>query len=118
MRLPDVDQLRRDSTRLRNFTQFFRHTIPKSAGYGTHNAYRNLIEDREPKLKRWMSVGFDPTEPLADPVVDWVIVGPEVSTLQPDLRGALKTVGDDVRNRFRHQSIQTTERIYDYMLKV
>ncbi|GAB3327780.1 hypothetical protein GCM10027355_32270 [Haloplanus salinarum] len=97
MRLPDVDQLRRDSQRLRNFTQFFRHTIPKSAGYGTHNAYRNLIEDRETKLKRRMSVEFDPTEPLADLVADWVIVGPEASTLQPDLRGALEAADDDVR---------------------
>jgi hypothetical protein len=97
MRLPDVDQLRRNSQRLRNFTQFFRHTIPKSAGYGTHNAYRNLIEDREPKLKRRMSVEFDPTEPLADLVADWVIVGPDASTLQPDLRGALEAADDDVR---------------------
>ncbi|SEA40476.1 hypothetical protein SAMN04488065_3030 [Haloplanus vescus] len=97
VRLPDVDQLRRNSQRLRSFTQFFRHTIPKSAGYGTHNAYRNLIEDREPKLKRRMSVDFDPTEPLADLVADWVIVGPDASVLQPELRGALEAANDDVR---------------------
>ncbi|GAB3330056.1 hypothetical protein GCM10027355_36330 [Haloplanus salinarum] len=44
-----------------------------------------------------MSVEFDPTDPLADLVADWVIVGSEASTLQPDLRGALEAADDDVR---------------------
>lgn len=59
-----VDLLRLDSSRLRRFMQFLRHTISKSAGHGTHSAYRNLIRDHESKLKRRMSVDFDTTDLL------------------------------------------------------
>ena len=97
IRVPDVEQLRRDPTRFRDFTEFFRHTVPKQATYGVHSAWRQVGETRPDKLRFRLPMDVDRQEATADLTASWVVAGPGADELQGPLATALE--GVDVRER-------------------
>jgi hypothetical protein len=96
VRVPDVDQLRRDPARRSDFTQFFAKTAPKQATYGVHSAWRQVGETREEKLRFRLPIDVR-EQATADLTASWVVAGPGADDLQNDLARALEDV--EVRER-------------------
>ena len=91
VRVPDVGQLCRDSTRLADFTQLFAKTAPKQATYGVHSAWRQVGETREEKRRFRLPMDVQ-EEATADLTASWVVAGHGADDLQDGLAGSLENV--------------------------
>jgi hypothetical protein len=76
LRVPDVENIRRDDPRRRDFMGFLSRTVPKQTQYGTHSGWRQVFERREEKLKARLPVNIDPDDPVANTTASWVVTGP------------------------------------------
>jgi DNA-binding transcriptional ArsR family regulator len=105
LRVPDTAQLCRDDDRYQSFVDFFGHTVPKHTVYeseiGVHSGYREVLEQREEKLRSRLDYDLDITDPQADCTVSWVVSGPTVTEFEQDIYSAIQrraaTIREDVR---------------------
>lgn len=102
VRLPRCGELVKNEEGLEEFLNFFKHTVPKHAGYkdenGFHSFHRMAIEDRPQKLRSRLSYDIDDGDPTADLTATWSVVGPNVSLLQDDIQAAIESATHRVRD--------------------
>lgn len=75
VRLPNVGNIVRDEIRLNHLLGFLAFTVPKQAQYGTHSAWRNLMETRPEKLRTRLPMEVDPDDSAADMTASVVVTG-------------------------------------------
>ena len=92
LRFPDTSSFFSNDTAREDFIKFLEHTAPKQARYGTHSAFRQVVEDRAAKLKYRKQMEIDPTDRTADLTASWVIAGEGMDQLTEELLGALRDV--------------------------
>jgi len=106
LRIPDIEQLRRDDGRYGRFLEFFRSVVAKQGIYqgpeGVHSIYRMQREQREEKLKRRLDYEIDPTNPRANLTCSWVVAVDDASKdVVDEVEAALTTEDDRVRDRIQ-----------------
>lgn len=96
IRMPDCGMLRDDEQRYRDFLDFLKYTVPKSTAYGVHNAYRQILEDREEKLRSRLPLEVD-DQGTAEMAASWTVIGPTATAMRQDVEAALATNDEQVR---------------------
>jgi hypothetical protein len=100
LRFPDSSDLIANDDSRHDFVEFLTHTAPKQSRYGVHSGYRQVVEDRDEKLKFRLPMEVDPIDRTADLTASWVIAGEGMDTLAGDVLDGLDdvTARDSVAN--------------------
>lgn len=94
VRLPEFSRNWSDSKRQRTLCRTLAHSCAIESLYGHHVTYRHLYEQRDDRRKAAMGLRVDTCDPLGKLVGSLVVVGPGVSSLEDELRSALRSPGN------------------------
>ncbi|MDG5761684.1 hypothetical protein QA600_20375 [Natronococcus sp. A-GB1] len=91
VRLPEFSRNWSGSKRRRTLCRTLAHSCAIESLYGHHVAYRHLYEQRDNRREAAMDLRVDARDPLGELVGSLVVVGPGVSSLEDELRSALRS---------------------------
>ncbi|MFC7188362.1 hypothetical protein ACFQMK_16115, partial [Halorubrum yunnanense] len=100
LRFPRSSEFLSNDDARRDFVEFLTYTAPKQARYGVHSGYRQVVEDRDEKLKFRLPMEVDPVDRTADLTASWVIAGEGMDELAEEVLSGLDSVNarDSVAN--------------------
>jgi hypothetical protein len=92
LRFPNSSGIVTEDESSKDLIDFLTYTAPKQARYGAHSAYRQVVEDREEKLKFRLPMEVDPVDRTANLTASWVVAGEGMDKLAGQVVRGLNNV--------------------------
>ena len=92
LRFPDSSDLIANDDSRHDLVDFLTYTAPKQSRYGVHSGYRQVVEDRDEKLKFRLPMDVDRINRTADLTASWVVAGEGMDELTEDVLSGLDSV--------------------------